>query len=325
MPTAEKPLISILMAVYNPRLDWLKLQLDSLNAQSYPNLRLYIRDDCSPNVAFSSIESLVKTCITAFPFTLTRNEKNLGSNLTFELLTQEAEGEYFSYCDQDDIWLPEKLSVLQQTIEKENATLVCSDMIIIDGTGKQIADSITKIRRHHVFHSGTGLAPSLLVSNFATGCTVLIRADIARSSVPFCPYMVHDHYLNLVAAQRGKIISLPDTLIYYRIHSSNQTPIMAGVTDKNSYLHNRIDLLISRLQWLQDRFSDDSALADDISERLVWANARKNLFIGNKEYGKTVWEYRRFGPSVSLFEIAASYMPEAIFSGFIRMAQKNII
>lgn len=43
-----KPLISILMAVYEPRLDWLREQLDSLNAQTYPNLRLYVRDDCSP-------------------------------------------------------------------------------------------------------------------------------------------------------------------------------------------------------------------------------------------------------------------------------------
>ena len=36
----DKPLISILMAVYEPRMDWLREQLMSLNDQTYPNLRL---------------------------------------------------------------------------------------------------------------------------------------------------------------------------------------------------------------------------------------------------------------------------------------------
>ena len=36
----RKPLISILMAIYEPRMDWLKEQLDSLNKQTYPNIKL---------------------------------------------------------------------------------------------------------------------------------------------------------------------------------------------------------------------------------------------------------------------------------------------
>ena len=35
-----KPLIAILMAVYEPRMDWLREQLLSLEGQTYPNLRL---------------------------------------------------------------------------------------------------------------------------------------------------------------------------------------------------------------------------------------------------------------------------------------------
>ena len=36
------------------------------------------------------------------------------------------------YCDQDDVWLPEKLTVLQEELERTSALLVCSDMVIID-------------------------------------------------------------------------------------------------------------------------------------------------------------------------------------------------
>ena len=56
--TENKPLISILMAVYEPRMDWLREQLLSLEAQDYPNLRLYIRDDASPTAAVEDIARL---------------------------------------------------------------------------------------------------------------------------------------------------------------------------------------------------------------------------------------------------------------------------
>ena len=231
----DKPLISILMAVYEPRLDWLREQLESLEKQSYPNLRLYIRDDCSPTVSFWEIERLVKECICSFPYEIRRNEENLGSNLTFQRLTQEAEGEYFAYCDQDDVWLPEKLEVLQAELEQSGASLACSDMFIIDAEGRRVADSITKVRRRHRFRSGEGLAEELLISNFVTGCTMLVGAETAKAAIPFCPYMVHDHYLALWCAERGAVRSLQKPLLCYRVHNSNQTSLMAGVTDKASY------------------------------------------------------------------------------------------
>ena len=126
-----KPRIAILMAVYDPRMDWLREQLLSLNAQTYPNLMLYVRDDCSPTVPYEDIQQCVRECITNFPYVMTRNERNLGSNLTFQQLTLEAEGVYFAYCDQDDIWLPEKLTVLEE-ISKSGALLVCSCMLLME-------------------------------------------------------------------------------------------------------------------------------------------------------------------------------------------------
>ena len=70
----DKPRIAILMAVYEPRMDWLREQLLSLNAQTYPNLMLYVREDCSPTVPYEEIERCVQECITEFPFVMARNE-----------------------------------------------------------------------------------------------------------------------------------------------------------------------------------------------------------------------------------------------------------
>jgi len=321
---AGKPLISILMAVYEPRMDWLEEQLNSLNGQTYPNLRLYVRDDCSPTVSFGDIESLARRCITAFPYTIERNEQNLGSNGTFERLTREAEGEYFAYCDQDDVWLPDKLSVLQREIEQSGALLVCSDMYIIDGEGQITAHSITEARRHHVFRSGKGLAEGLLISNFVTGCTMLVRAGPARASVPFCPYMVHDHYIALCCAAVGEIRSLAQPLIRYRIHGGNQTGLMAGITDKRSYGRVRIDTPLEKFRWLEKHLSCMQELREAIALRREWMEARHRQWASGK--GKRlVWKYRQFSPRAALFEVALRWLPGPGFRFAIWLARKNVI
>ena len=320
----DKPRIAILMAVYEPRMDWLREQLLSLDAQTYPNIKLYIRDDCSPTVPFDEIQSCVQDCIRAFPYEIRRNEENLGSNGTFERLTQEAEGMYFAYCDQDDVWLPEKLDVLEKAITESGALLVCSDMYIIDGNGKRTADSITEVRRHHVFKSGSGLARELLFRNFVTGCTMLVSAGDARAAVPFCPYMVHDHYLALWCAERGRILSIEKQLIRYRIHGDNQTGLLSGVSDRRSYGDVRICTMLKRLRWLQESFPCSGETATVIAQGVDWATAREMNWAhaGGK---KTIWKYREFSILPSLFEIFADRMPESMFRLILSAGKHNWI
>lgn len=322
---ADKPRIAILMAIYEPRMDWLAQQLDSLEGQTYPDLKLYIRDDCSPRTPFEQIEQCVAGHIRSFPYEIRRNETNLGSTGTFERLTAEAEGAaYFAYCDQDDVWLPEKLETLERTIAQTGAEMVCSDMYIIDGDGRRTADSITKVRKHHVFRSGQDLAPGLLISNFVTGCTMLVRAETAKAAAPFCPYMVHDHYLALFAAEKGKIVSLPDKLICYRIHGGNQTLVMAGVHDRASYIDIRVEALVKRLVWLREHFPCGEQTRGEIGQALAWARARQANMSGRGER-RTVWEYRRFGPLSSLFEIVLAGAPERVFMFFVELTRRNIL
>lgn len=148
-PTSQNsphtPPVSILLATYEPNLQWLEQQLNSLNQQSYPNLYLYVQDDASANVPLSKITALLEKTITSFSYEIARNEKNLGSNVTFQYLTEKATGDFFAYCDQDDLWFPHKISRCMDVLQDKNAVLVCSDMEIINEVGKVTAKSITKI------------------------------------------------------------------------------------------------------------------------------------------------------------------------------------
>lgn len=324
MKMQYKPLISILMAVYEPRLDWLEEQLMSLEAQDYPNLRLYVRDDCSQAVSFQAIKSTVQNNIKSFPYEVLRNEKNIGSNLTFQRLTEEAEGDYFAYCDQDDVWLPEKLTVLQEELINSGALLACSDMFIINADGKETANSITRVRKRHKFYSGHGLVGALLIRNFATGCACLVKAKTAKDALSFCPYMVHDHYIALYCAEKGAIQSVARPLIRYRIHKSNQTSLLSGVTDKQSYGSVRIRGMKKRLTWLKEHFLCSERTKTLIRDALVWCEAREQNW-EHRGGKRQIWRYRKFSPLPSICEIFASKMPDSFFKLCVKAAKRNII
>ncbi len=310
------PLVTIVMAVYHPREDWLSEQLISLNRQTYPNLELVICDD-GPDCPVDP--ELFQGHITKFSWRLVSNEINMGSNKTFERLTAMASGKYIAYCDQDDIWEENKIELLVKRLEETGAELCCSDLSIIDENGKFIADSITKVRKRHVFREGANLASKLIVNNFVTGCAMVMKTDTAKAAIPFEEYMVHDHWLALFSALKGEIAFLPTSTVKYRQHGANQTSMLAGVNTKEDYYRLRIELLYKRICSLQNRIGDDKEFNGTIKHVSSWVTARQKYFNHpNIENAKEIWKYREFGKAPSLFEISIPFIPKALFSRVIQ-------
>lgn len=316
----DKPLVSILMAVYKPNERWLREQLSSLNAQTYPNLELVIYDDCP---ACPLDESIVRELITAFPYRIIRGEKNLGSNKAFERLTMEGEGKYFSYCDQDDVWHSDKVSRMAEVLERTGSPLVCSDLAIIDGSGKKIADSITKVRKRHVFHEGEGLAPSLLISNFVTGCAMMTRADAAKNSVPFVDSLIHDQWLAINAALNGRIEVIREPLIDYRQHGGNQTSILHGVTDKQTYYKERILNYLPRIADYQKRLYTGEMIPV-IDELEIFYCARQRYFLKPRLRDLRIMiKHMALARDSVLLESVMRLIPEWLFKKILSLAKKG--
>lgn len=322
---SARPLVTIVMATYNPRMDWLKEQLASLESQTYRPLELVVLDDCSSKADLNEIQDCVEDCIKSIPYRIMRNEENLGSNKTFEKLTLLASGEYIAYCDQDDVWHEDKIETCFEELVKASGVMAFSDMIIINGKGEKTADSITKVRRHHKFYSGTGLSRILLFSNFVTGCTTLVKTAKAKEAIPFCPHMVHDHWLALFCSVDERLVFIQKPLIDYRIHESNQTLMMAGVKDKDSYFRIRIDEALKKFLWLKERFQGEAELSQTIEQAIEWMKARSNHFKGLHRSAATIWKYRRFSYWTSLFELMAPIFPEKVFMFIIGLKKKNIV
>lgn len=318
----DRPVVSILLAVYKPKESWFIEQLISLNEQTYENIELLVYDDC-PDCPVD--EDIIKNYITKFPYKLIRGTRNEGSNRAFEELTRIAEGEFFAYCDQDDIWENDKISLMIEKIEKKDVTLVCSDLSIIDENGNKTANSITDIRKRIVYKSGYNLAKDLLMTNFVTGCAMVVRKDTAKKAIPFEETLIHDQWIAIIAAINGKIEFINKPLVKYRQHSFNQTGILKDIYDKKTYYDKRIDDFIYRYKSLQERFPNDE-LEECISDSLIWLEARKNYFFKpSLNYLKTMIRYRKFHRISILIECFLPFIPDNIFKYIIKLTQKGIL
>lgn len=124
--------IIVLMSVYKPNTIWLSKQLESLNAQDYNNIELIVLDDCPE---YPVNEDIFKKHIKNFNYCLIRGTKNLGYVKAFEKLTKiatERNVDVLAYCDQDDIWMNNKLSTCIKAFDDPDITLVSHNMSIID-------------------------------------------------------------------------------------------------------------------------------------------------------------------------------------------------
>ncbi|VDG69867.1 glycosyltransferase [Clostridium carnis] len=318
----SSPLVSILLAVYKPNEEWLVEQLVSLNEQTYENLELLIYDDCPE---FPVNEEYFKKYITNFNYALIRGEKNRGSNMAFEELTQLGNGEFFAYCDQDDIWELEKIELMIDKFE-EDVTLTYSDLCIIDENGIKKHNSLKDIRKRIVYKSGYDLANGLLMANFVTGCAMIVRKDIAIKAIPFEESLVHDQWIAIIAAINGKIQLIDRPLVRYRQHSSNQTGILKTVFDKDSYYEKRILFFLKRYESLRGRFKNNEELLRIIDNYLAWINARRNYFI-NKTFRDflIMIKYRKFHKGSIFLEILLPIIPNNTFKRLIRILQKGFL
>jgi glycosyltransferase involved in cell wall biosynthesis len=316
--------VIIAMAVYDPNLDWLEAQLRSIAAQTHRDIEVLACDDASPAVPHGTIRGVFVACLPGIPYTLIRNHANLGHARTFELLTEQAGGDYISYCDQDDIWHPRKTAGLLRALRETGAALAYSDLSVIDAEGNTTAASLRHVRRRLRHRQGEGLAKTLLFRNFTNGTAMMMPAQMAKDALPFVTGMIADHWLTLYASTRGTIAYVPEPLVKYRLHGGNQSAVLAGVTDKRSYLERRILPGVSRFEQFHTRLADVPGLAETVREGLVWFRARKDWFEHGKGAG-LMWRRRNLGKQVTAFELLAARLPEACFMALVKMVQRGLL
>ncbi len=207
--------LEIVLCTYNPNLKFLREQVISLQEQTQKQWLCIVCDDASAN--FQEIKDLIGS---DQRFVVLGHASNLGSYKNFEralgYLSEDCE--FVAFCDQDDIWYPDKLAVSLSTLENSNTQLIHCDMRAIGEEGHCIYDSVWQMECRQLFsHS-----PSrLLFRNAVTGCSMMVRRSLIERAKPFPSVLGlhHDHWLALVA--NSEILAIPRVLMDYRQHGGN--------------------------------------------------------------------------------------------------------
>ncbi len=210
--------VNILMATYNGE-KFLAQQIESIQKQTFKEWNLLIRDDGSSD----------KTCDIIRNFTakdsrirfINENEHhNLGVIKSFFTLVNYEVAEFYFFSDQDDVWLPEKLSVSLEAAKHKASDvplLVYTDLKVVNQELNILQDSMIRAQSHH---ANTTLLPEL-TENTVTGGTMMINHALAEKWFTPNDILMHDWFLALLAASLGEIIYLDLPTQLYRQHDNN--------------------------------------------------------------------------------------------------------
>ena len=210
--------VLVLLSTYNGS-KFLIEQLDSLFTQKSCEFKLLVRDDGSSD---STLDILYKYQ-QLYPKSIDiLKGKNIGWKKSFFELLKIAyirykEFEYFAFCDQDDVWLPEKLFVGIQKLNllPQGCNLYCSNLFYYkDGVNYGL------IRKEKVLPT----FKSCLVRNYATGCTVIFNRELLFLVSRKLPVIsiAHDYWLYQIAVLCGHVFIDEQSYILYRQHENNQ-------------------------------------------------------------------------------------------------------
>ena len=219
------PQVTVLLATYNGS-KYVRQMIDSVLAQSYGDFHLVLSDDSSKDDTPQILEEYAQK----YPHKITHYRSGLrfgnAQNHFMHLLAQFHDTPYIMFCDQDDIWHPDKMEKAFQKMkhtEQNSATptLVHPDLRVVDSSLQELSPSFCQMSDL----DGNRLTlPHLLVQNVVTGCTVMVNralAVLACKNIPSQGILMHDWWLALIASALGTIGFLDETTIDYRQHGNN--------------------------------------------------------------------------------------------------------
>lgn len=257
--------VAILMCTFNGE-RFLKEQLDSFITQTHQDWTLWVSDDGSTDQTLDILRATQAEWGADRLKIVEGPRKGFARNFLSLACRPEIEAEYFAFSDQDDVWLPAKLSRAIGMLEKlpqKTPSLYGSRTQLINAEGEIIG--ISKLIPHDLsFHNA-------LVQNVAGGNTMVFNQelrDVLQFAGPNLDLVSHDWWLYLVAtAMQGKVVFDQQPFILYRQHKDN----LVGANSSISAKLNRLSQLFSGRfkSWIQRNQACLKTIEDKMSKDLA--------------------------------------------------------
>ncbi len=210
--------VAILLSTFNGGAT-VEAQLDSILAQEQVTVEVFVRDDGSTD---DTIER-VKTYTKYWPRLLnTIGNVHLGITASYLTLLRSAPDNFdgYAFCDQDDVWLPDKLVRAMTKLansETYRPTMYCSAATCVDSELRPLGD---------IWLGDDTRFEHLLFENTTFGATSVLNPAARALISEYTPEprrLAPDWWCALCVAAFGDIICDRTPTILYRQHQNNTT------------------------------------------------------------------------------------------------------
>ena len=206
--------IAVLLATYNGK-NYLRQQLDSLLNQTFDNFRIVVHDDGSTDGTIDILNEYRDN--NPEKIELLHGQSCGSAKANFLWMLKKEEADVYFFCDQDDVWLDDKLyqaclSLKAKDDSKPN--LFTSNSLLIDGIGNEIG----------VFHQ---VEPhyskgNILIYCTEQGCSMAFNRKALEFFIQKPPRTAfHDRYMYMICSFFGSVSYCHRPLFYYRLHDHN--------------------------------------------------------------------------------------------------------
>jgi glycosyltransferase involved in cell wall biosynthesis len=222
--------VSVVLATYNGQ-RYLAAQLRSIVQQTRPPDEVVVCDDASTDQSVAIAADFLTAA--RLPHRVLTTAENLGVTVNFARGIAAADGDIVVLADQDDIWYPEKLAVIEAAFAGRPRPLaVFTDADVVDSSGASLGSRLWARaglgrRRLQAMVDGHVL-PVLMHKNFVTGATLAFDAGLRELIQPLSDQGLHDHWIAVIAAAMDGLRPIPAAPMAYRVHGRNTVGLPGG-------------------------------------------------------------------------------------------------
>ena len=253
-------MIAILLATYNGE-KYISEQLESILAQTFQDYTIYIHDDGSTDNTIGIIGGYVEQYPKKIKL-LEDSQRHRGPRYSFMWLLQQVDCDYYMFCDQDDVWLKDKIQLSLDKLRKleennpQKAALVHTEMKIVDENLNMISESLYATMR---------IKPSIVdtfrfmgVCSCGPGCTMIFNNKAKSLSLDYDNLdgiPMHDWWVAINTVKNGVVGFLKTPTMLYRQHSQNtvgSSIVNAGyMYKKAAHLKKTFQPYSQEITWLK--------------------------------------------------------------------------
>lgn len=275
-------MVNVLISTYNGA-NFIEEQLDSIFTQTYQDFHIYIRDDGSSDNTVEVIHNYISRNNRREWITLVQGE-NIGfCKSFFELLYMTKEGDYWAFCDQDDVWLPDKLKLAVHWMEGKERP----DIPLLYHSGFELGNADMSEKWVYHFPKLKYRFYNSITSNQFFGFAITMNRCLYEKLVLADPDVIkyHDWFAAMITAAFGYYHMSHQIMAVHRQHEDNASPLffLKKIPDglrllRGDLFYTRNAREFMRLFGEELSESDRRVLSWFLNEKYSFRNAMKKVF-----------------------------------------------